>query len=333
MIKHMTKLTGWTASLVALAATASADIKVNDYLSFNGYAAAAATYSDNDAPTKNVSTLFNSGINELDSVKLAAIGKYGDFGGKLSLLYIPTRGGDNSGIQDAYATYTKEEFTVTAGKFLSYLGYEAFDPNNMTQLTYGTTIFAVPGYHTGAKVDYAAKTWGAGLAVVDSVFGGTGFLQGDGEFDRVGSEAYFSYTGIDKLTLWFGAAYDDNNTSAAAATGDVIIFDAWASYALNAKTTLAAEFDTEESIGKGYLGEVQYAFTDKLSGIARIGLKDNAHGDTGSYYTVAPTYKITSALSVRGEVSYADSAEATNGAYGLLSTQGFFYGVQALFTF
>jgi len=334
MIKHMTKLTGWTASLVALAATASADIKVNDYISLNGYAAAAATYSDNSAPAKNVSTLFNSGSNELDSLKIAALGKYGDFGGKVSLLYIPTRGGSNSGIQDIYATYTKEEFTVTAGKFLSYLGYEAFDPNNMTQLTYGTTIFAVPAYHTGAKVDYSTKTWGAGVAVIDSVFSGGGFLQGDGNFKRVGSEAYITYTGIDKLTLWAGAAYDDfNKNLVAAPTPDVAILDFWASYSLNAKTTLAAEFDTEESVGKGYLAEVQYAFTDKFSGIARFSVKENAHGDTGTYYTLAPTYKVTSALSVRGEVSYADSAEATNGAYGLLSTQGFFYGVQAIFAF
>jgi len=329
MIKHMTKLTGWTASLVALAATASADIKVNDYLSFNGYATASGTYSDNDAPTKNVSTLFNSGSNELDSIKLAALGKYGDFGGKLSLLYIPTRTGSNSGIQDAYVTYTKEEFTVTAGKFLSYLGYEAFDPNNMTQLTYAADIFAIPGYHTGAKVDYAAKTWGAGFAVVDSVYGLTApaFLQGDGKFDRVGYEGYVTYTGIDKLTLWLGAAYDDN------ATPDVVVYDLWASYALTSKLTLAAEVDTSEHVGKGYLVEAQYAFTDKFSGIARLSGKDVSGGDTGTYYTVAPTYKITSALSVRGEVSYADAAEATNGVYGLLSTKGFFYGVQAMFVF
>ncbi len=327
MIKHMTKLTGWTASLVALAVTASADIKVNDYLSFNGYAAAAGTYSDN-TKSKNVTTLFNSGSNELDSIKLAAVGKYGDFGGKVSLLYIPTRGGDSSGIQDIYATYTKDEFTVTAGKFLSYLGYEAFDPNNMTQLTYGSTIFAVATYHTGAKVDYASKTWGAGIAIVDSVFGGTGFLQGDGDFKRVGSEAYVTYTGIDKLTLWLGGAYDDEGGA------EVEILDLWASYALNAKTTLAAEVDTQSSIGTGYLGEVQYAFTDKFTGIARASCLNTAKGDTGSYYTLAPTYAVTSNLKIRGEVSYADGKEGVGpGTYKLLTSRGFFYGVQAIFTF
>ncbi|MFA6287224.1 MAG: outer membrane beta-barrel protein [Opitutaceae bacterium] len=325
MIKHMTKLTGWTASLVALAVTASADLKVNDYLSLNGYAAAAGTYSDPDGPAKSTSTLFNSGNVELDVVKVAAIGKYGDFGAKVSLLYTPTRAGSTSGFLDVYATYTKDEFTVTAGKFLSYLGYEAFDTSNMAQLTYGSTFFAIPAYHTGAKVDYAAKTWGAGLAVVDSVMPGTGFFQGDGEFDRLGSEAYVSYTGIEKLTLWAGVAYDDS------AAPDLFIFDTWASYAVTSKLTLAAEFDTYESVGKGGLLLAQYTFTDKFSGIVRASAADAAHGDTGSYYTVAPTYKITPAFSVRGEVSYADATEGTAGA--VIKSKGIFYGVQALFVF
>lgn len=340
MIKHMTKLTGWTASLVALAATASADVKVNDYLSLNGYAAAAATYAQPDSG-KSSSTTFNSGNPELDVVKVAAVGKYGDFGGKLSLLYVPTTSTTNhsdAGILDAYATYTKDQFTVTGGKFLSYLGYEAFDTSNMTQLTYGSTFFCIPAYHTGGKVDYAAKTWGAGVAVVDSVYnpGSSGwapYASGDGEFGQTGSEAYVTYTGIDKLTLWAGMAYDDQAVVVSGHEAGPVTFDTWASYALNDKTTLAVEFDTQESVGKGYLAEVQYAFSDKLSGIVRASAEDTSHGtgDTGGYYTVAPTYKITPALSVRGEVSYADASEGTAGA--VVKSKGYFYGIQALFVF
>ena len=45
--------------------------------------------------------------------------------------------------------------SVTAGKFLSYLGYEAFDIPNMTQVSYanGDFLGAIPGYHTGVRVD------------------------------------------------------------------------------------------------------------------------------------------------------------------------------------
>jgi len=88
MIKHMTKLTGWTAALAAAAVTASADVKVNDYLSFTGYAAASGTFADTPAGNTH-ETFFNSGSPELDVINAGLVGKYQDFGGKLSVLYVP----------------------------------------------------------------------------------------------------------------------------------------------------------------------------------------------------------------------------------------------------
>jgi len=345
MIKHMTKLTGWTAALAAVAATASADVKVNDYLSFTGYAAASGTFADTPAGNTH-ETFFNTGSPELDVVNVGLVGKYQDFGAKLSVLYSPTRTGGNAGILDAYVTYTKGDFVVTAGNFLSWLGYESFYTPNMTQMTYAADIFAIPAYHTGVKVDYTiSKTLTAGVAIVDSEFNTTGhgwsgttggYAQGDGHFDSFGTEAYVSYTGIDKLTLWAGFGYDDNQVGG----GQTIIGDVWASYALSSKVTLAGEVDyvdatggTAFAAGSGYLTEVQYAFSDKLSGILRLSGKHVESGDTGTYITVSPSYKLTSNLTVRGEVSYADSAEATGGTYGLLKDTGFFYGVQGIFTF
>ena len=54
-------------------------------------------------------------------------------------------------------------FTVTGGNFLSYMGYEAFDIPNMDQITYGSTIFAISGYHSGVKVDYSDANVGSGV--------------------------------------------------------------------------------------------------------------------------------------------------------------------------
>jgi len=334
MIKHMTKLTGWTASLVALAATASADVKINDYLSLTGYAAATGTYTDPDAG-KNTSSLFNSGSPEYDVINAGLVGKYGDFGGKVSFLYTPTRANGNSGVLDLYATYTTGDFVVTAGNFLSWLGYESFYTPNMTQITYAPDIFFIPAYHTGVKVDYtASKTLTAGVAVVDSEFNTTGhgwapYAQGDGHFDKFGAEAYVAYTGIDKLTLWAGFGYDQNQ----AGGGQTVLGDVWASYALSSTITLAAEVDYQEDLGSGYLTELQYAFSDKLSGIVRISGVHASSGETGSYFTVSPTYKLTSNFLVKAEVSYADAPEATIGTQGLLSGKGTIYAVQAVFTF
>ncbi len=337
MIKHMTKLTGWTASLVALAATASADVKVNDNLSLSGYAAAAGTITDTSPSTSPKDTLFNSGRGNLDAALVAANGKYQDFTAKVSLFYVPNKGtaADTSGILDAYVAYTKGEVTVTVGKFNSYMGYESFFASSMNQLTYGSTIADIDTYHTGAKIDYTTKTFGAGVSVTDSEFASTGFNRGDGNYKHVGTEVYVTYSGIDKLTLWEGIGYGDQDPTTTGPAGfyNDFVNDLWASYALNAKTTLAAEW-TYADIGtvknNGWLTFAQYNFTDKFSGIARISGIKYEGVNAGTYFTLAPSYKITSNLSVRGEVSYADSAA---GAVSVSGKKGAFYGVQALFTF
>lgn len=316
----------WAIFLGALAATASADIKINDYLTLSGYASASAVYADNNVG-KNASSLYDSG-SDLNFTKIALTGTYGTFGAMVSLLYAPDRvAGRDAGILDAYVDWTKDNFTVTAGKFTSYLGYEPFDTNQLAQLTYGANSFAFPLYHTGAKVDYAAKTWGAGVAVVDSLYPSAGFYQGDGSYSNgTGEEAYFTYTGVKGLTLWAGAGEEQNNK---------ITTDFWASYAVNGNLTLVGEVDAQQSVGKGWLAEAQYAFTPKWSAVFRVSgeVADDKAAGAGTNFTFSPSCKVTQNLCIRGEITYADAAVATAGDYGLLTSRGMFYGVQALFTF
>lgn len=332
MTKNMTRLTRLAASLAALASVASADVKINDYLTLSGYASASGVLADNSVG-KDVSSLYDT-AGELNFTKIALTGTYGDFGGKVSLLYTPSRvSGTDAGILDAYLDWTKSNFTVTVGKFGSFLGYESFDTSAMTQLTYAADFFAIPDYHTGANVTYAAKTWGAGVALVDSVYGKPGaaywrsISEGDGSYSNgIGEEAYVTYTGINNLTLWLGGAEEQNNS---------YTIDLWASYVVNSALTLAAEVDSQEGVAKGWLTEAQYTFNPKLSAVLRVSgarYNDKSVG-AGTNFTVAPTYKLTSNLSIRGEITYADSAAATAGDYGILTSRGMFYGVQALFTF
>ncbi len=324
------KLTGLTASLVALASTASATVKINDYLSLEGYAVAAGTISDPDNGKKDY-TLFDSGANFLDSINVALLGSYDNFSSKVSLEYVPnTSPGNSAELLDVYLSYKAGPVTVTGGKFLSYLGYEAYHPVAMNQLTYGSTIFAIPGYHTGVKADYAVtSTLTLGASVTDSLFPGSSAVfgdKGDGDFsDGLGYEFVATYTGIEKLTVFVGLGVDDDD----AATSDYV-FDVWASYALTDKLTVAAEYDYAEDFDQAYLLSAQYAFTNKFSTLLRWSARDVKGGDIGSYFTVSPTYALTSNLSVRGEVSYADSAE---GGASSIGDKGLFYGIQGVFKF
>jgi hypothetical protein len=325
------KLTGLTASLVALASTASANVKINDYLSVEGYAVASLTTTDPDIGKGN-DTAFDSGSNNLDSINIALLGTYGDFSGKVSLEYVPGgTPGDSAELLDIYASYKIGSVTLTGGKFLSYLGYEAYHPVAMNQLTYGSSIFAIPGYHTGAKIDFAVSdTLSLGASVTDSLFPGATAVfgdKGDGDFsDGLGYEFIATYTGIEKLTVFLGLGLDDDEF----ATSDYVI-DIWASYALTDKLTFGAEYDYLDDAATGYLFTAQYAFTDKFSVLARWTALDVDGGDTGTYLTLAPSYALTSNLKIRAEVSYADSIEG--GFFTPIGDKGYFYGVQALFSF
>ncbi|EIP97065.1 hypothetical protein OpiT1DRAFT_01493 [Opitutaceae bacterium TAV1] len=335
-MKNCLKLAGLGLTAAAVAAPAFAEVAINQYLSVDGYAVAAGLISDKPPGSdKKASTLFNSGSEQYDSAKFGIAGKYKDFGGYVSLLYVPERGSDSSsGILDIYATWTAGDFTVTGGKFLSYLGYESFYPINMTQISY-SLVAGIPAYHTGVKVDYAGKDFAVGVAVVDSLqpSGTTGaFFEGDGDFSDVGFEAYVSYTGIDSLTVFVGLGFDTGNNDTADEDSQLVV-DIWASYAINEKLTIAGEFTYAEDVANySWLVLAQYAFTDKISGIARISGRDgvnydpddNLGGDDGLMFTLSPTYTVTENLSIRAEVSYTDWNK---------SDSEWFYGVQALFKF
>jgi hypothetical protein len=312
MTKYSFRPALWATSLLAIAATSYGDVKVNDVFSVNGYAVGAATNTDVDGGG-NIDTYFESkgspAIVNADAVKLGVLAAKGSWSAYGSALYLPGAANE-AGLLDAYVTYdTGAGLKITGGKFLSYLGYEAFDPINMAQLTYGSTIYAIPAYHTGAKLDYATKTWSVGVAVVDSIFSGPrGFFEGDREYsDDVGLEVIATYTGIDKLTIFAGIATE--NTDGAA--DDLFIFDLWASYNVTDKLTIAGEIDTNNNNGGddyvGWLAFANYKFSPKFSTAFRVsGASKGPFGDE-TKFTVAPTYAIDANLSLRAEFSSAST--------------------------
>lgn len=320
MTKHTTKLAGLAASLLALVATASADVKVNENISVNGYAVGAYTYTDWD--NGHTDTWLDSGANSVDAVKLGALFTYQSISAYGSVLYLPGAD-DEAGLLDAYVTYdTGVGLKLTGGKFLSYLGFEAFDAINMTQLSYGL-VTGIPAYHTGAKIDYSSGPVSFGVAVVDSIFPTQRFIEGDREYsDDIGVEAMISYTGIDKLTLFAGIATEDTDGAE-----DLFVFDFWASYALTDKVTIAGEYahykDNADGKTNSWLAFASYAFNDNWSIIGRISGADYDGGGDDMKYTVAPTYTINDNLAVRAEFSIG---EGDSGDYT-------FTGVQAVFKF
>lgn len=321
MIHPLLKRAGAVLCAIATWATASADVKVNENISVNGYAVGSYTNTDWDGGPSD-DTYFDSGANSIDAVKFGVLGSAGNVSAYGSILYLPGAANE-AGLLDAYATLDfGTGVKLTGGKFLSYLGYEAFDAVNMTQLSYAL-ISGIPAYHTGARIDYSGNGFAAGVAVVDSIFGHptkSVFFEGDREYsDDIGIEAMVSYTGIDKLTVFAGiGAEDDEHTGS-----DIFVFDLWASYALSDRVTLAAEYTINEDVADSWLLFLGYKFTDQFSTIFRISGADYDGGGDDMKYTVAPTYTINDNFAIRAEASVG---EGDSGDYT-------FFGVQGVFKF
>jgi hypothetical protein len=326
MTKLSFRLAGWATALLSLAASATADVKLNDNFSVGGYSVGSYQYSKwSGTPATDHF--------DMDAVKTLFTASFKPVTGVVSFFY-PGPGGSDITVLDSYVTYdVGGGFSVTGGKFLSYLGYEAFDPVNMTQISYGAptagSMASIPAYHSGVRLDYGDAAHSFGIALLDSVYSPVSIFKGDGELIHNGGlEAYYKYTGTKDLTLFLGLAHD---TKGGFQPHAVTTYDIWAQYAVSSEVTIAGEYAyTDGGVGKkggSWLAFLQYAPKGPVSWIFRVS------GDTPDktvaasdymQYTVCPTYKFTDNLSVRAEYSYYDYDSGGSKS---------FYGVQALFKF
>jgi len=232
--------------------------------------------------------------------------------------------GADADLLDAYVTFDAGSgLTITAGNFLSYMGYEAFDAVNMAQISYangGLLGGPVPAYHTGVKVDYVTGNHGLGAAVVDSIYGATLF-NGDGDYAKKGLEAYYTYKGIKDTQIWLGGLQDNDNGGA--------VYDLWVSYALTKTDSLGAEYLVKESDGYNWLLAYTKGIDSKLSVTARLSGEDSTVADAKFVkYTLSPAYAFTDKFTVRAEISYTDYSGA-----GAPTANSTFYAIQSLFKF
>ena len=146
-----------TAALAALAAgTALAEIELTKEFSISGYVVGStvATRTNYDWPaifgdsTPKAREVFglsseheSDTATEIEAYKLQATGRYGRFSATASVFSYGTESGSGYDyspvLLDALATCELGGgFSLTAGKFQSWLGYESFDAVGLNQLTY-----------------------------------------------------------------------------------------------------------------------------------------------------------------------------------------------------
>ncbi len=310
----------------AASLTAFADVKVNDSLSVGGYAVGSYRTTSPDPGTSTDKF-------DLDAAKALFTGSFKPVTGVVSLYYSPGAPSDVT-VLDAYATVdVGGGASVTAGKFLSYMGYEAFDIPNMTQISYanGDFLAPIPGYHTGVRLDYGDKDNAAGIALLDSVYSGANYLKGDGELKHnAGFEAFYSYKGVKDVTLWFGIAHDTKG-NIVHKNDSITIYDFWLSYAVSKDASVGAEYCVKDGgtgdEGYNWLLFYGHNFDANWSSAFRLsGEKLKSGGPGFTKYTICPSYKVNDHFFVRAEFSYQDYTK-----FGTDSAT--FFGIQSVFKF
>jgi Putative beta-barrel porin-2, OmpL-like. bbp2 len=314
--------------LVAVAAilgtaSARAQVKVSDALTVSGWATGSYQY------TKWKPGTWSDSLNIDGAMLTAGATPTKGVTTTFSVLYRPSAeggvspGGSEVTLLDAYVSYDAGGgVTLSAGKFLSYLGYESFYfiSDNMISLANQQFLAPIPGYHEGVKLDFAPdKTSAMGVALVDSLFPKLGYAatEGDGELKHnAGFEAYYTYTGVPNLTVWAGVGYQTKTMPGVDGSGvldpmgsTITVADIWATYQIDKASSVAAEEIYKDggmgNKGSNWLFYYQYGFTDKLSSWFCVsGENVSDGGPSYTKYSVSPTYAINGNLSVRAQYSY-----------------------------
>ncbi|HZZ18249.1 MAG TPA: outer membrane beta-barrel protein [Opitutaceae bacterium] len=316
------------------AASAYADVKLNDNFSLSGYAAGSYVAVDpSGAPS---SDSFN-----LDAAKVSLLAKFDAVSADFGAYYTQSSNGtDNLTLIDANVSYTPADgVTITGGRFLSWMGYEAFDAINKNQVSSAYinpdgTIMFYPAYHEGLKIKYSTPDFTVGAALLDSL-NGPSIYRGDGELKHnFGSEVFASFNAAKGLTIWTGIGYDSAGDFAYQ-MHSTTIYNVWVQYVVG-NATFAGEYlyqdAAEASTGSDGLILLDYAFTKQLSTAFRVSggkLKDTAAGPGLGFtkFTVSPTYALTDHLAIRPEISYIKYKNNNPISHDT------FFAIQALFKF
>ena len=318
----MKKQISIASALVAASGFSHGEIKINEYLSFEGFVAADYAVAESGLEFNGVDQGSESdnyfGVPE---VEIDWLFNFDRVGGRIDLQHEDDRTGSEL-VEQAFMTYELwDGATLTAGRYASMLGYEDFERPGLHQYSYAydlhltdaapreiTSVGISPGYNQGLKYTYESNGNFFGVSVQDSVFnyendrlGGDLNeidLDGDGTIDETQTGSYgVEVAGALQLAeglRWFlGGAYED---------ADIVNADT--NYMLN--TYLAYEagpwtFGAELNYGKSESG--LFALGD-LAGVA--GFAPGVIEEEVVQGMIVANYAYSSCSSVTARISYSD---------------------------
>jgi hypothetical protein len=224
-------------------------------------------------------------------------------------------------LEEAVVTYAfSDGFSMSAGKMLSYMGYEAFDPTNMYQFSYAydsgnNAVQSIyDAYDVGVSADFTSDVFSLGLW--SSVENDAGY------------EVALAYTGIENFVA--KAIFSDfqhaDNVFGVPNTDDSGPYKKstyWVQYSTGS-LILAAEVAQKEAEDSGAGNDVEgflimgnYAFNDKVALTVRYSEEEISAFDSDatineySKITISPSYIFTDQLA--GLIEYSSYEDDVSG--------------------
>ena len=234
---------------------------------------------------------------------------------QIDLEYEDGDNGEEDGVEQAFVNYALGNGdVVTAGRYASMLGFEAYEPTGLYQYSTAYDIsgfnFAVNSeYVQGVKYTRTTETTFFGISVQDQAFGTDGDRLGGDDNGTYGLEVAGSMDLGNGFTVFAGATFES-------ADQDSELYNAYVTY-----ETCAWLFAAEINIGEGEqaaaadidlmsgLLMANYAYSDVASVTARISAIEVEIGNSDldiTKYTLAHNYALSDNLLLVTEVSFAD---------------------------
>jgi hypothetical protein len=312
----MNKLLKASFAGLLLAATAlQAQIEINDNISITGFLDMSATdtstevVSNGNSATRGAAAAGGSSFN-LDQAEIDFLLNFDEVSGQIDLNYLGGNDGEFE-LEQAFIRYDLGDGSnIEAGKYLSYMGWETFEPTGLYQYSFAYDIAGtIPGHHNGVRYNYNDDFLSLGLSVLDSVYSPDGSL-GDSSY---GIEAKIAITPIEGWTIFLGFAKDAMDAN----TLDRDLINFWTSYEIG-NVTYAFEFNDYDfgpmDVGSQLLVMANLGITDNLGLTFRVSEdeQDFKGGDTATKFTISPNYSVNDNLGLIFEISQTDYGSEGN---------------------
>jgi hypothetical protein len=289
------------ASSAAVPLVANAEgFELSEKLTVTGFLDMSYVYTDPDGGSSETS----SGVDQFEIDFLY------DFGNNLTaqvdLEYQDNGSGEEVDIEQAFLSYAvNDSFSLKAGRFLSYSGWETEEPTGLFQFSgTGYAKYFYGGYQQGVSALYTTDLFDVALSVVNDI----GDLEGEGR--DTSDPALEFMAAIHPNDAWtLKGFYMTDELDGTSETTDLI--NVWTSYAIG-DLTLAAEFNTSENApaavgfagvgaeAEGYLVMANYAW-DKFGLTLRyheseVETSSGVTVEELSAITISPSYTVSDNL-------------------------------------